>query len=102
PFALAVKFDEENVMPGKPAHLTVTATRDAGFTGEIALTAAGLPANVTAMLKNIPANMNEIKVQLNVAANAAPGTTPITITGKAKHNNRDVTANAAAPLVIKK
>jgi hypothetical protein len=103
PFTLAVAFDEPNAMPGKPANVTVTATRDAGFTGEIALTATGLPTNVTAMLKNIPANMNEIKFPLNVAANAAPGTTPLTIVGKAKHQNRDVTTVApAVPLVIEK
>jgi hypothetical protein len=103
PFTLAVKFDEPNATLGKPANVTITATRAAGFTGEIALTASGLPANVTATLKNIPANMNEVKVQLNVAANAAPGTTPVTFTGKAKHQNRDFTVNApAVPLVIQK
>jgi hypothetical protein len=103
PFTLAVKFEEESTMPGKPANVTVMTTRAAGFTGEIALTASGLPANVTAMLKNIPANMNEIKGQLNVAANAMPGQTMVTFTGKAKHQNRDFTVNAPpAPLVIKK
>ena len=103
PFTLAFKFDEASALPGKPTTVTVTATRAAGFTAEIALTATGLPANVTPMLKNIPANMNEVKVQFNVAANAAPGTSPITIVGKAKHQNRDFTVNApAVPLVIKK
>jgi len=42
-------------------------------------------------------------VQLNVAANAAPGQSAVTITGKAKHNNRDFTVSAPpANLVIKK
>src|SRR5262249_18920745 len=94
PFTLAVKFDEESTMLGKPASVTVTATRDAGFTGEIALSVTGLPPNVTPMLKNIPANMNEVKVQLNVAANAMPGQSPVIITGKAKHQNRDFTVSA--------
>jgi hypothetical protein len=103
PFTLAVKFDEENATPGKPAGVTVTATRVDGFTGEIALTAAGLPANVTPMLKNIPANMNEVKVQLNVAANATPGQSAVTFTGKAKHQNRDFSVSAPpANFVIKK
>jgi hypothetical protein len=103
PFTLAVKFDEESTMPGKPAGVTVTATRDAGFTGEIALSVTGLPPNVTPMLKNIPANMNEVKVQLNVAANAMPGQSPVIITGKAKHQNHDFTVSAPpANLVIKK
>jgi hypothetical protein len=101
PFTLAVKFDEANTGLGKMANLTVTAVRAPGFTEEIALTAAGLPPNVAPVLKNIPANMNEVKVQLNVAANAAPGTYPITLTGKAKHDNKDFTVNAApANLVV--
>jgi uncharacterized membrane protein len=47
--------------------------------------------------------MNEVKVQLNVAANAAPGTYPITVNGKAKHQNKDFAVNApAANLVVVK
>ena len=77
--------------------------RTPGFTEEIALTATGLPPNVTPALKNIPANMNEIKVQLNVAANAAPGTFPIVVNGKAKHQTKDYSVNAApANLVVAK
>jgi hypothetical protein len=103
PFTLAAKFDAPSTAPGKPAALTVTATRAAGFTGEIALTAAGLPANVTAALKNVPANANEVKVQLSPAANAPVGQFPVTITGKARHKDRDFTASAPpVPLVLKK
>jgi hypothetical protein len=103
PFTLAVKFDEASTALGKPANVTVTAVRLPGFTEEIAVTAAGLPPNVAPALKNIPANMNEVKVQLNVAANAAPGTYPITFTGKAKHDNKDFTVNAPpANLVVVK
>ena len=103
PFTLAVKFDEPSTGLGKAANVTVTAVRDPGFTEEIALTAAGLPPNVAPALKNIPANMNEVKVQLNVAANAAPGTYPITVNGKAKHNNKDFAVNAPpANLVVVK
>jgi hypothetical protein len=103
PFTLAARFDTPSTAPGKPASLTITATRAPGFTAEIALTAAGLPANVTAALKNIAANQNEVKVQLNLTAQAKEGQFPITIQGKAKHQNRDVAASAApASLVIKK
>jgi hypothetical protein len=103
PFTLAAKFDAASYMPGKPATLTVTATRTSGFTAEIALSTAGLPPGVTAALKNIPANQNEVKVQLNLAANAKIGQASVTITGKAKHQGGDVTATApAVPLVIKK
>ena len=91
PFDLAAKFDSPMATPGKPgaADPTITATRLPAFTGEIALTAAGLPGNVTAMLKNIPAGQKEVKVELKLAANAPVGTFNVTLTGKAKHNNHD-------------
>ena len=67
------------------------------------MTLNGLPANVTAMPKSIPANMNEAKVTVTVAANAAVGAFPITVTGKAKHNGRDIAANSGpATLTVKK
>ncbi len=100
PFTLAVKFDEASTALGKPANLTVTAARAPGFTEEIALTATGLPPNVAPALKNIPANMNEVKVQLNVAANAATGTFPIVVNGKAKHQNKDFSVNAPATNLV--
>jgi hypothetical protein len=103
PFTLTAKLDAASYMPGKPATLTVTATRAPGFTAEIALSAAGLPPGVTAMLKNIPANQNEMKVPLTLAPQAKVGQAALTITGKAKHQGQDVTAAAAAVnLVIKK
>jgi hypothetical protein len=103
PFTLAVKFDAPSVAPSKPAALTVTVTRAPGFTAEVALSAAGLPPNVKAALKNVPAGQNSVKAQLDVAAAAKPGTYPITVTGKAKHQGRDWAVNApAVPLVLKK
>jgi hypothetical protein len=101
PFSLAVKVDGTGT-PGKPLPVTVTATRSAGFTAEIALTASGLPANVTAALKNVPAGQNESKGQLNLAGNAAAGSSTVTISGKAKHNNREFTVNTTVPVMIKK
>jgi hypothetical protein len=103
PFTLAAKFDAPMTAPGAAAMLTVTATRLPGFTGEIALSVTGLPANVALVPKNIAMGQNEVKLQINAAANAAMGTFPLTVTGKAKHNNRDYTVNAApVPLVLKK
>ncbi len=103
PFALAFKFDEANATPGKPIGLTVTATRAPGFTEEIALTAGGLPANVKPMLANIPANMTEAKMTLNVEANAPVGQSMVTLTGKAKVKGQDVSINSApVALTIKK
>jgi hypothetical protein len=103
PFTLAAKFDAASYPPGKPATITVTAVRAPGFTGEIVLAAAGQPANVTPALKNVPANANEAKVTLNVAANAKVGTYLISISGKVKHKNKDFQVSAApASLVVKK
>jgi hypothetical protein len=95
PYSLAATFDQLPGRPGEPVSLTVVATRDAGFDGEIVLTATGLPANVAAAMKNIPAKSKEIKVQLNPAANAAAGTFPITIVGHAKHKDIDFEVKTA-------
>ncbi len=103
PFALTAKFDAASYQPGKPATLIVSATRAPGFTAEIALTAAGLPPGVTAMLKNIPANQNEVKLALTLTPQAKVGSTAITLTGKSKHQGRDITSAAPpATLAIKK
>jgi hypothetical protein len=95
PFTLAARLDQPEGVRGVPVALTVTAKRAAGFAEEIALSPVGLPPNVAAALKNIPKGQSEIKVQLNAAANAALGQFPITITGKAKFQNRDYTLTAA-------
>lgn len=89
PFQLTAQFDAKPTIPGKPALLTVTASRAAGFEDEITLAAAGLPANVTAALKTIPKGQSEAKGQLNTAANAPVGQHLITLTGKAKYKGRD-------------
>jgi hypothetical protein len=103
PFTLAAKFDSPSATPGKTATLTVTATRVPGFTEEVALTVAGLPANVTAAMKNIPAKQNEVKVTVTLAPAAAVGQSSLTITGKAKVQGREVVAQTSpVPLVIKK
>jgi hypothetical protein len=103
PFTIAFKFDEPAATPGKPIGLTVTATRAAGFTEEIALTAAGLPPNVKPALMNIPANQTEAKMTLNLEANAPVGQFMVTLTGKAKYKNQDLALNSApVQLTIKK
>jgi hypothetical protein len=103
PFTLAAKFDAPSTMRGKPAVLTVTATRTAGFTGEIALSLSGLPANVMPMLKNIAAKEAEAKLQLSAKADAPPGQYAVTVTGKAKHKNKDFSTSAPpVPLVLTK
>jgi hypothetical protein len=101
PFTLAARFDAPEFLRGGPASVTITATRDPGFAEEIALAATGLPKNVTAALKAIPKGQNEVKGQLQIAANSAIGQFPITVTGAAKYQGRDFGVSApAAPLVV--
>jgi hypothetical protein len=103
PFTLAARLDAPAAAPGKPLNLVVTATRLPGFTGEIALSVAGLPPKVAAAAKNIPANANEVPIALTPAADAPEAQSAVTVTGKAKHENRDFTVNAApVPLAVKK
>ncbi len=103
PFALAAILDAASYQPGKTATLTVAAARTPDFTAEIALSAAGLPSGVTAMLKSIPEKQNEVKVTLTLTPQAKIGQAAITITGKAKHQGREVTAVAPpVMLIIKK
>jgi hypothetical protein len=101
PFTLVAKFDQPEVLRGAAATLTVTATKDAGFDEEIAVTLPVVPPNVAPMLKNIPKGQTEVKLQLTPAANAAVGSFPIPVVGKAKVMNKDVTVNAVpASLVV--
>jgi hypothetical protein len=96
PFTLAAMFDAAEHLRGGPAAVTITATRDAGFAEEIALTATGQPANVTPALKNFAKGQNEVKAQFTVAANAPLGQFPISFMGSAKLNGHDFSV-AAAP-----
>jgi hypothetical protein len=89
PFTLAITFAAPEQIRGGPAALTVTATRAAGFTEEIALTLLGLPANVAPALKNIPKEQNEVKAQVTPAANAALGQFTVSVSGRAKFQNKD-------------
>ncbi len=103
PFTLTAKLDAASYAPGKPATLTVTATRAPGFTAEIALSNSALPPGVTAMLKNIPANQNEIKLTLTLTPQIKFDKATFSVTGKAKHQDREATASAPpVTLVIKK
>src|SRR5262249_46691051 len=70
PFTLTAKFDATEVLRGNAVSLTINTTRAAGFLEEIAITATGVPANVAPMLKNIPKDLSEVKIQLTPAANA--------------------------------
>jgi hypothetical protein len=100
PCTLAAKFDAPEYLRGGPANVTITATRDPGFDEEIALNATGLPANVAPALKPIPKGQNEVKVQLNAAANAPLGQFPIVFVGTTKHKGKDFSSNSPPATLI--
>jgi hypothetical protein len=101
PFTLTAKVDAGEALRGVAATVTVTAVRDAGFTEEITLAPGALPPNVAAALKPIPKGANEVKVTLTPAANAALGSFPFTLVGRAKFQMKDVaTTLAPTPLVV--
>jgi hypothetical protein len=94
PFALEFKFDDAEHLRGKPVGLTVTAARAPGFTDEIALTATALPRGVSADLPRIPKDQTETKLELKTDPSSALGKFLVSITGKARHENRNYTVLA--------
>ncbi len=100
PYTLSLKVDAGEALRGVPATVTVSAVRDAGFMEEIVLAPGTLPPNVTAALKPIPKGMNEVKVTLNPAANAALGTSAFTVIGTAKAQGRDFRVTSAPGQLI--
>ena len=89
PFTLTAKFARPDAIRGGTLPLTIAATRNPGFDDEITLSAVGLPANVTAALKNIPKGKNEVSVQIAAAPNAPLGQFLMSFAGKAKAQNRE-------------
>lgn len=103
PFVLTLKLEPATIKPGEKSTLTVTSKRAKSFSGEIALTVNGLPANVTTKAAPIPKDGNEVKLEITSTDKAANATPAITVTGKAKVMDKDETsASAPATLTIKK
>ncbi len=71
--------------PGATQTLVITVTRTGGFTGNVTLTAAPLPANVTATFAPavVGAGVTTSTLTLVVGAGAANGMTAITVSGTA-------------------
>jgi hypothetical protein len=100
PFTLTARFDHPEVARGLPTTLTVAAARPKGFVEEVAVEAVHLPPGVTLALKNIPKGQNEVKVQLDPAADARLGPITLSIVGRAKYQNRDVAVTAFPASVV--
>jgi dienelactone hydrolase len=96
PFALALTMDPPEAVIGKATQVTVSVTRSAGFTEAVNLNGlTGLPANVTAgKLTAIPKDKNEVKFKLDVNAKAVAGESLIFLSGNAKAQGKEYSANA--------
>ena len=82
-FKLAVASDSFTLTPGKPLEVPVTIDRTGGFVEEVELTAAELPAGVTAMpVKSLPQGDTAKSVKLILTATEGPRSGVLTIRGK--------------------
>ncbi len=77
-FALSATPPSVEVLPGNGVSSLVIVAPINGFSGAVAFSASGLPAGVTASFTRLT---TEITVTFTAAANALPGSTPITIIG---------------------
>lgn len=96
PFTLAVKMSTPEGVPGIPATVTITATRDKGFVDEIAINPPlNLPPNVGApKIPNIAKDKTEISFPLDLNAKAPIGEFAMIFSAKAKLKEGDVSATA--------
>lgn len=96
PFALAVKMEPAEAVPGITPQVILSVTRDPGFAEEIVLNPpGGLPANVPApKLANIAKDKNELKFALDVNAKTPLGEYVVFLSGKAKTKDKEFSAIA--------
>ncbi|HEU67711.1 MAG TPA: hypothetical protein ENN53_00520 [Candidatus Acetothermia bacterium] len=81
-FSLATTPSALTVKQGASGTVTVNITRNATFTGAVALTLEGAPAGVTGAFSPASATGATSTLTLNVAPTAAAGTSTLTIRGK--------------------
>jgi hypothetical protein len=91
---VSVTWEKPEVTKGTPLKGKVSARRADGFAEEIQLTAQNLPANVTAKLKPIVKGASEAEIELNPAANAAPGEAKFYFRSTAKNAGKDFAYNS--------
>jgi hypothetical protein len=98
-FALVLKPDPASIEKGKAGKIIVTATRDKGADGDIAIAPLFTPPNVTPAAKPVPKGKTEGEIGITVAAGAATGPTPITFRATTKIGGKDF-AVIPPPVVI--
>lgn len=103
PFSLAARFEPPQCVPGMPANVIITATRDPGFDEDIVLNPpAGLPPTVPPpALKPIAKGQTEVRLELKLPPKTPLGQFLITFSGKSKSKSKEYVAAAApASLVV--
>src|SRR5262245_16000486 len=80
-FAVSASPAAVTVAQGASAGTTLTLTRSGGFTGSVALSAAGLPAGVTAAFNPASTTGTTSTLTFTAAATATPGSSTISVTG---------------------
>jgi len=80
-FSLSASPAAVTVARGAAAGTNVTITRTGGFTASVALSAAGLPAGVTAAFNPASATGTTSALSFTAAATAATGSSTVTVTG---------------------
>jgi hypothetical protein len=84
PYTLSARFDPPESVRGLKTQLVVAAVRDAGFDGPIAISALGLPANVTATSQTLAPTASELRMDVKLNDRAALGTYAFTIFGRSQ------------------
>jgi len=78
-FTLAVSTDKLPVLQGSSGNLTVTVTREVGFTGAVTLAFSGLPTGASAPGATIASDATKADITVS-AAGTAPHSLPTTVT----------------------
>src|SRR5207253_5112019 len=97
PFQIAARFEPPEAVRGLTTTLVVTANRDPGFEGPIAVSTAGLPANVTAAGQTIESGATEARLIVKLNERAAMGSYAFTLLGRATANDHPVVAMVLPP-----
>jgi len=103
PFALAMRMEPTEAVPGIATQLVVSVMRDPGFVEEIVLNPpSGLPANVPVpKLAKIVKDKDEVQLKLDVNAKTPLGEYFVFLSGKAKVKDTEFSTNAMPfPLVV--
>ena len=93
-FALTVSPDNPRVTAGGATPLKVLVQRRQGFTGPIELTVANPPPGAIVSPTVMASNQTEQTVSITMPPDAAPGVVAISVVGKAKIGEQEVTRKA--------